>query len=142
MTMIRKVVPLALAALALLGCSGPRSAAPDAPGVLQPMRPATVTMDDGPVKLTGCKAEDGHVVFRGTLTGTRRVPRDYVVGVEVLSGGALIEEAYAFLTNVPAGSKPVPVVGSGTTYVTSGGTYACHVLTVDVLSRNRTTPSR
>lgn len=139
---IHKAAMLVLAALALLGCSSPRSAAPDAPGVQQPLRPAAVTMDDGPVKLTGCKAEDGHVVFRGTLTGSRRAATNYVVGVEVLSEGVMIEEAYAFLTNVPAGSKSVPVVGSGTTYVTRGGTYVCHVLTVDVLSRQRTTPSR
>lgn len=130
----RRMLLLALAAAALVGCtSGPHSGAL-APGAVAPVDPARVTMNDGPVKLTSCKSQDGHVVFKGNLTVPRREARDYTVRVEVLSQpyGEFVEDAYAFLHDVPAGTKPVPVEGTGMVYVTDGDTsYTCNVLSVD-----------
>lgn len=133
----RRMLPLALAATAaLVGCtSGAHSDNPGtlAPGALAPVEPARVTMNDGPVKLSSCRNENGHIVFKGTLVVPRREARDYTVRVEVLSKpyGEFVEDAYAFLYDVPAGSKPVPVEGTGLVYVTDGGTYTCNVLSVD-----------
>lgn len=116
---IRRVLALA-AAGALAGCGGAPS---DGSGA--------------PVKLTDCKAQDGHVVFHGTLTGTRDKARDYTVQVEVLSEpyGEYVEDAYAFPRDVPAGTQPVPIEGVGSTYVTTGSTFTCTVLAVRPLGQ-------